>query len=231
MFELSALQYNTENPTLVSVLFTILFSLGLGIIIAFTYEKTSRSVARPNHFLQALVLITIVAAVILQAIGDSVARGLGMLGALSIIRFRTTIRSPRNIVFMFASIAAGIACGVLGYVIAIVGTLGFALTAFILRYSSFSTKNNLIGFLKLDLPKDYEHFDELEGLLNKYSQRYTLMEYKVFTTDKKENLVQYDYHLKLKKTHQGGHLVEELKRMEGLKVVSLLFRNQHFDQI
>ncbi len=115
MFDISSIQYNSENPTLIAITFTVLCALLLGVLISFTYEKTSRTVTRPDHFLQAMVLITVVAATIIQAIGDSVARGLGMLGALSIIRFRTTVRDPRNIVFIFASIAAGIACGVFGF--------------------------------------------------------------------------------------------------------------------
>jgi len=105
MFDISALQYNSENPALIAIVFTVLCSLVLGVLIAFTYEKTNRTIDSPNHFLQAMVLITIVAATIMQAIGDSVARGLGMLGALSIIRFRTTVRNPRNIVFMFSAVA------------------------------------------------------------------------------------------------------------------------------
>ncbi|MEM6349012.1 MAG: DUF4956 domain-containing protein, partial [Bacteroidota bacterium] len=69
MFDISFLQYNSESPTLIAIVFTVLCSLMLGGILAFTYEKTSRGVDRPYHFLQAMVLITIVAATIMQAIG------------------------------------------------------------------------------------------------------------------------------------------------------------------
>ena len=111
MVDFFSIQNSTENPTFLLILYTVLFSFLLSSLIAFTYEKTSRQVARPDNYIQALVLIAIVAATVMQAIGDSLARGLGMLGALSIIRFRTTLRNPRNIVFMFGSLAAGIACG------------------------------------------------------------------------------------------------------------------------
>jgi len=180
MFDIASLEYNSDNPALIAIVFTIICSLILGVMIAFTYEKTTRTVDRPDHFLQAMILITIVAATIIQAIGDSVARGLGMLGALSIIRFRTTVRNPRNIVFMFASIAAGIACGVFGFLIAIVGTIGFCMMAFILRMSSFSPKKSLTGTLRIEVPRDYEAFPELEKLLNEYCKKYVLISYKVF---------------------------------------------------
>ena len=90
---------------------------------------------------------------VMQAIGDSLARGLGMLGALAIIRFRTTLKNPRNIVFMFAAIATGIACGISGFVIAFIGTISFCFVAVILRFTSFSQANNLIGKLTFQLPK------------------------------------------------------------------------------
>ncbi|HFA50031.1 MAG TPA: DUF4956 domain-containing protein [Bacteroidetes bacterium] len=231
MFDFSSLQYNTENPTFISVLFTVLFSLVLGTMIAFTYEKTSRAVGRPNHFLQALVLITIVAATILQAIGDSVARGLGMLGALSIIRFRTTVKDPRNIVFMFAAIASGIACGVFGFTIAIVGTAGFCLTAFLLRLSSFSQKEKLIGTLRLELPQECASFSELEKQLSLFCESYVLEYYKVFISEKKSHLLLYEYQLKLKYKARAGELAKGLKGLPEIKVVSLNFRNQILDNI
>lgn len=225
MFDISSLQYNTDNPTLMGILFTVLCALMLGILIAFTYEKTSRNIDRPDHFIQAIVLISIVAAVIIQAIGDSLARGLGMIGALSIIRFRTSVRDPRNVVFIFASIAAGIACGVFGFPIAIIGTIGFCLTAFLLRFSSFSRKKSLTGTLRIEIPRDYESFPELEKLLKAYCKNYVLVSYKVFPGEKKAHLLLYEYRLKLKDTYKGGHLVQGLKSFEGLRVLGLIFQN------
>ena len=231
MFDISALQYNSENPALIAIIFTVLCSLVLGVLIAFTYEKTNRTIDSPNHFLQAMVLITIVAATIMQAIGDSVARGLGMLGALSIIRFRTTVRNPRNIVFMFSAIAAGIACGVLGFTIAIVGTVGFCLTAFLLRFSSFSQKKLLIGTLKIRVPRDYGSFPELEKLLKIYCKNYVLENYKIYLSEKNADILLYEYKIKLRDSSKGGHLVEDLKELSEVTVLSLVFQNKTIDTI
>jgi uncharacterized membrane protein YhiD involved in acid resistance len=178
-----------------------------------------------------MVLITIVAATIMQAIGDSVARGLGMLGALSIIRFRTTVRNPRNIVFMFGAIAAGIACGVFGFTIAFVGTIGFCITAFLLRLSSFSHKKSLIGTLRMQVPRDYESFPELEKHLKVYCKNYVLESYKIFLSEKKADLLLYEYRLKLRDSSKGGHLVEVLKGLPEVTVLSLIFQNKTFDSI
>lgn len=232
MFDFPALQYNSQNPGIFSIFITVIYSLLLGILLAFTYEKTSRGIARPNHFLQSMILITIVAATIMQAIGDSVARGLGMLGALSIIRFRTTIRDPRNIVFMFSAIAAGIACGVLGFTIAIVGTLGLCTTAFLLRYSSFHESSpTLLGVLQLEMPKEFDRIDLLEQCLAVYCKKHQLVRHKVFTSERKAHLMLNEYHLKLRKDYQGVHLVAALQELEGMEVASLEFRSSSIENI
>lgn len=226
MFDFSTIYNHTENPTLVTIVVTVLFSFLLSSIIVFTYEKTSREVARPDHFLQALVLIAIITATVMQAIGDSLARSLGMLGALSIIRFRTTVRDPRNIVFMFASLATGIACGVYGFVIAIVGTIGFCTVAFILRFTPFSRTNNLIGFLTIELLHGSDDFKQIQTLLQKYGQRSIMVKYRIFSSEEKQNLVSYQYKLKLKNVEDGWLLANQIKALPTIEKVNLSFEDK-----
>jgi uncharacterized membrane protein YhiD involved in acid resistance len=224
MFDLSAIQYNSENPTFVTILFTVMCSFILSALIAFTYEKTSRDVSAPSHFIQALILISIVSAMVMGAIGDSLARGLGMLGALAIIRFRTTIRNPRNIVFMFASIATGIACGVYSVTIAVVGTFSFCLVAVILRFTPFSQANNLIGVLTFEMPNDAE-IDDVKKLLKQSCRKHLLKNYTVVTSGKKDGRIQYEYQIKLNGSENGMELVKELQSMDNVKAVRLEFRD------
>lgn len=225
MFDLSTLSTNTENPTFLLILLTVLFSFLLSTMIAFTYEKTSRQVARPDNYIQALVLIAIVAATVMQAIGDNFARGLGMLGALSIIRFRTTLRNARNITFMFASLAAGIASGVFGFAIAFTGTVGFCLVAFLLRATPFSNRQNLLGTMTIEIPHESPVFDEVEKVLKNYCQRHAVESYRVFNSEKKKHLVEYIFQIKLKKDFSGWNLSNELKALPEVQSVRLRFRD------
>ena len=75
----------------------------------------------------------------------------GNSGALAIIRFRTVFKDPRDIIFMFAAVAAGVSCGVFGYGIAIVGTLGFCGAAIVLYFSPFGQKRHFDGMLRFNL--------------------------------------------------------------------------------
>ena len=232
MLDLSSLQYSSEYPGITAIIFTVLCSVLLGILIAFTYDKTSRDVDRPDNFLQALILVTIVAAMVIQAIGDSLARGLGMIGALSIIRFRTTIQDPRNIVFMFGSIAVGIACGVMGFTIAIFGTIGFCLTAFMLRFSSFSEKEKLFGNLKIKFYKVDGNRKALEKVLSKHCTKFAVAKKEYGTgSGKKANLIIFDYRIKLKDSYAAQELVDELDDLYGIVVGSLTIEHKKIDSI
>jgi len=225
MFDFSYISTNTENPTFLTILFTVLFSFLMSVLIAFTYDKTSRQVARPDNYIQAIVLIAMVAATVMQAIGDSLARGLGMLGALSIIRFRTTLRNPRNIVFMFSSLAAGIACGVGSYVVALVGTLGLCISAFMLRMTSFSKKQNLVGSLQIELPNNSADYERVQGILKTFCKKYSLESYRVFNSQSRSDQVEYNYKVKLKKDLAGWELANKLKALEETKAVRLQIRD------
>ncbi len=223
MFDLSSISANTENPNFITILFTVLCSFVLASLIAFTYEKTSRKVARPDHYIQALVLVAIVAATVMQAIGDSLARGLGMLGALAIIRFRTTLRDPRHMAFMFASLASGISCGVYGFVIAITGTGGFCIAAFLLRFTPFSKKQRLIGLLQLQMPHGEDDIKTLESILKKHCEDFALKRYKVYASEKKHHIVDYEYTVRLEKEQAGWFLSNELKSIPEIGSVRLEF--------
>jgi uncharacterized membrane protein YhiD involved in acid resistance len=176
MFEFLLNNSNTDSPTFLAILITVLSAFFLSSLVMLTYELTSRNVVRPVNFLQAMALIAIVSATIMQAIGDSLARGIGMLGALAIIRFRTKLDNPRNITFMFMAIACGIACGVFGFVIAFVGTIGFCCAAFIMRFSPILNESELTGNLRIRIPTDGEQEMALTKILKKFCRRFEIQE-------------------------------------------------------
>ena len=183
MFETLFRTNEASQSTLLGVGISMLASIFLSFMLVLTYRLTSRQVVERREFMQGLALISVVAAMVMQAIGDSLARGLGMLGALSIIRFRTTLSSPRNMAFMFASLAAGIACGVFGFTIAFVGTAAFCLVAFALAFRRGDQRKELIGDLRVNVEPDSDTGDEVERILGKYCVRHRLYEFR-FTKPK-----------------------------------------------
>jgi len=242
MLDFTTLQTSTDHPTAMSILLTVLFTLALSSLIVLTYDLTTKAINRPLQFLQSMALISIVAATVMQAIGDSLARGLGMLGALAIIRFRTTIRDPRNMSFMFASLATGIACGVNGYTIAIIGTVAFCLIAIVLRFSPFAANNILNGTLRVSIPSNDESRQALDKIIKQHCTAYELREYK-FSTRKREVIHQeaieglqeaikdifkdeytdLTYTVRIKKDSLGWELTDGVKALEFTRSVRISF--------
>lgn len=199
----------------------MLLSFALSTLIAIVYEKTFRGLSYSRNFVQALVLSSIVAATVMQAIGDSLARGLGMLGALAIIRFRTNLKDPRDIIFMFAGLAAGIACGVYGYGIAIGGTLSFCIVAIILYFSPFGQASYFDGMLRLNIENIPESTTRLEKVLKEYCKIFALITLRDMAQGKR---LDYAYHVKLRKGKNKDDFVLDLKTIDSIKGVSLLLQ-------
>lgn len=173
MQEFLSLYSKIENPTQEMMLFTFLLAFLCSTCIALTYYFTSPTTLKTPNFIQALILSSLIATMILQSIGDNVASGLGILGALTIINFRTSFRDPRDIIFMFAALGTGIACGSYVFLIAILGTSIFCFTAFALKFTPFHMGNHLIWEIRLRI-NDKSIIPQVEKMLNQYCHKTTL---------------------------------------------------------
>ena len=221
MLDYLTVQASSANATILTVIYTYLICFVLSFLIAFTYEKTFRGLSYSRNYLQALILSPIVAATVMQAIGDSLGRGLGMIGALAIIRFRTNFKDPKDIIFMFASLAAGISCGVYGYSIAVTGTVFFCFTAFVLYISPFGEISRFDGLLRFNLENDSEDKAMLESMLKKHCKLFVLITLRDIAQGKR---LDYAYHVKLKKSKGKADFIEQLKKLKTINGVSLMLQ-------
>ena len=104
------------------ILVNILFSALLGMVVYLSYYLTHRGTIYSKKFNASLVTLTVLTGTVMTVIGNNVALSLGMVGALSIVRFRTAIKDTRDTVYIFWPIIAGICCGVGDYVVAGIGS-------------------------------------------------------------------------------------------------------------
>jgi len=126
-----------QTLTVDRVLLALLMTFALNLIIFYIYRKTFKGVVYTREFNVGLVLTGLVVTLVVLPISSNIALSLGMVGALSIIRFRTAIKDPKDIVFTFWAIAVGIICGAGLYMIAIVGVPVISLLLFVLERTSF----------------------------------------------------------------------------------------------
>jgi uncharacterized membrane protein YhiD involved in acid resistance len=221
MLDFLTLQTSTANSSLVSIIYTLLLSFVLSSMIALTYEKTFRGLSYSRNYLQALVLSSIVAGTVMQAIGDNPVRGLGVLGALAIIRFRTQFKDPRDIIFLFASVASGISCGVFGYGIAAIGAVGFCAIAIILYYSPFGQSRAFDGMLRFNVLSDSATRMSLENILKDNCSNVALISIRESAQGTR---LDYAYHVKLKDSKSKEEFINQIRDLNSIKDVNLLLQ-------
>lgn len=112
----------------VDMLLGLLSSFFIGMFIYWIYRKTFRGVVYSYNYNVSFVLMTMITALIIMTISTNIVLSLGMVGALSIVRFRTAVKDPLDIVYMFWAISAGIASGAKMYPLALGGSLIIGLT-------------------------------------------------------------------------------------------------------
>ena len=130
-----------ENVSSISVLdmvLTIVLSFGIGVFIFLIYKKTYRGVMYSAGFGTTLIALTMITATVILAVTSNVVLSLGMVGALSIVRFRTAIKDPLDIAFLFWSIGAGIILAAGMIPLAIIGSvcIGIILLLFVNKTSN-----------------------------------------------------------------------------------------------
>lgn len=126
---------NVSSVTLFDMALTLVLAFGLGVFIFFVYKKTYRGVMYSASFGVTLLALTMITSQVILAVTSNVVLSLGMVGALSIVRFRTAIKEPLDIAFLFWSIAAGIVLAAGMIPLAVIGSviIGVILLVFVNR--------------------------------------------------------------------------------------------------
>ena len=128
---------NVSSISVLDMLLTIVLSFGIGLFIFLIYKKTYRGVMYSAGFGTTLIALTMITSIVILAVTSNVVLSLGMVGALSIVRFRTAIKDPLDIAFLFWSIGAGIILAAGMIPLAIIGSvcIGLILLVFVNRKS------------------------------------------------------------------------------------------------
>ena len=132
LFKSSFLE-NVSSISVLDMLLTIVLSFGIGLFIFLIYKKTYRGVMYSAGFGTTLIALTMITSIVILAVTSNVVLSLGMVGALSIVRFRTAIKDPLDIAFLFWSIGAGIILAAGMIPLAIIGSvcIGLILLVFV----------------------------------------------------------------------------------------------------
>lgn len=196
------------------LLTAVLLSFFLGLFIVAVYRVTYSGVLFQKSFALGLVLLSMVTSLVILTISSNVVLSLGMVGALSIVRFRTAVKEPMDTIFMFWAIVAGIITGA-GYVpVAIIATLLIGVLFLGLSFAGVRFHSSAyLAVVRYDAASD-ENVNSALRLLPKYKLR-------------SKNMVgdAFEMVLELKLTEAQMKQVEALRSVEGVREVDLLSYN------
>jgi uncharacterized membrane protein YhiD involved in acid resistance len=199
------------------MLISIVLAFGIGVFIFLVYKKTYSGVMYSASFGTTLIALTMITTVVILAVTSNVVLSLGMVGALSIVRFRTAIKEPLEIAFLFWSIAVGIVLAAGMIPLAVVGSvvIGVILLIFVNRKSH---SNPYIVVLRCN---NHDSETKAKAFLNGKTERCII---KSKTAQK--GMVEVNMEIRLK--DDNTDFVNELAAMEGIQSAVLVSYNGEY---
>ena len=215
-------------PVNVFDVFSNLFvALICGIIIALVYRFIYKGPSYSVTYVNSLVLLTLITSIVILVIGNNLARAFGLVGAMSIIRFRTAVRDVQDIVFIFFALSIGMAAGVGLHVIAIAGTIIISIITIVLVTFNFGAPPRQEYLIQMAYTASDHADDHIRGILKRYCRKYKLVNMKNTGEQQMEAFYQVVYRRKFK----SANLIRELKELDDVINVNLFFDQDDADPV
>ena len=128
---------NLLNYSYSEIVINMIAALVIGVLVSITYRTTHKGLSYSQSFSQTIVFVTLIVAIVMMVIGGSLARAFALVGALSIIRFRTVLKDTKDMAYIFSALALGMAAGTSNYFLAAAGTVVVIVVAFVLFKTNF----------------------------------------------------------------------------------------------
>ncbi len=201
--------------TLGTIVLNILLAFVLGLVIAAVYRWTAN--IAENSMTDALIILCMLVAVVMVVIGDSVARAFSLVGALSIIRFRTVVQDARDIAFVFFSLAVGMAIGAGNPPVAVIATFLISIVIIGLHRWHTAASNDGEFLLTFQVPLETEYQQRYEST---FSEQLAASQLIGQRTTKSET-AELKFHVKLKDPKRWTGFAQQLSALENITGVKL----------
>ncbi len=204
------------NLDLMQIFQSLMLSLALGLIVALVYRASVSSKVISPAMLSSLVILAVIGSMVMMVIGNNIARAFSLVGALAIIRFRTRLRSPWDITFVFFSLAVGIACGVFAYRVAVLGTAVVSLAVLALYVIPLGGTRGPLHLLRCDIAAYQGTEGEILAVLDRFLRKRALVEARSLRFGE---TLSYRYRVAMKREDQIEELLRTLSDIEGVERV------------
>lgn len=198
----------------------LMLALLLGQVTAWIYMYTHSGISYSRGFVQSIVLLTVIVALAMMVIGNNVAVAFGLLGALSMIRFRNVLKDTRDTSFIFFAVVIGIACGTRNYLLALAGAGLFILLLLYLHVTGFGSRRDSDGFLRFHSEMGTWAPGLIRELFHRHCHSTQMVTQRIYENGQMEMAFQ----LVMRDPAQAPVLVEELQKLEGVSSVNFVLQ-------
>ena len=216
MIKKSVLAEFTGTISVEKIIFSLLLAFIISVFIVIVYKKTYSGVVYSKSFSLCIILLCMVTAMIIRTISSNLALSLGMVGALSIVRFRTAIKEPVDTVFMFWSITVGIMTGAGLYLVALIASLIIGLLYFVGYTFGFKVGKQYLFILKYDQSVE----DDILKCISKNKK------IKIKSKTITKNIIELTFEVEIK--NNDIKLLDKFKDMEGVFSASAISYQNDF---
>jgi hypothetical protein len=211
----------TADPR--TALIAMLTAFACAHVLALIYVWSHRGVSYAQSFVQSLIMAPVACALMMLVIGSNVVLGIGMMGALALVRFRTNLRDTRDMMFVFMSLVTGIAAGTGAYMLAILGTAVFTLISVYLAKVAFGFRGYFDAILRFTLPSGDTTAD---ACLKTHCSRVSLT---MMQQVAQGLAAEHVYQIRFRNGESRQSLVRDLEKIEGLGNLSLMLEDARVD--
>jgi len=198
---------------------SLLISFLLSAAVASVYRWTFQSLSYSRSFIHTMILASMVVSMIIMTVGNSLARGLGIMGSLAIVRFRTPVRDTRDLTFLFACLGIGVACGAAVYGVAVIGALVICGAAVLLHWSPFASRRQHEALLRFVLPPQSASEDAVKDIMRHTCSAFSLIAVREIHQGE---LVEYCYQIRLMDPSYQSEIIGRLGKIGDLSEPNLL---------
>lgn len=197
-----------------------LLAFVLGLFVAWIYRLTHRGVSYSHELINTLVITATLINLVMLIIGGNLARAFGLVGVMSMVRFRTSLRDVRDAIFIFYALAAGMATGTGNEVIGVAGILVIGLLVLMLHWSGHGMPRRAEGgLLQFNAPLDGESRKPYLPVFEKYLNSSSLLHVRAIP---QAELLELSFHVALKDRTQMENFVSALSAVDGLDRVNVV---------
>lgn len=204
----------------VDIIVNLTVALLCGLFISWLYRITYRGPSYSVSFVNSIVLLAMITSIVIMVIGNSLARAFGLVGAMSIIRFRTAIKDTQDIVYVFFGLSVGLAAGVGYHKIAVLGTAFIGLILYLMSRYGWSVTNHKEYLLQFYYASNGNEAPSYLPVLKQHCRRHKVINVKSLDA---EDTLELSYYVRLKDEDKGSRLVGDLRRIPGVGRLNLFF--------